>query len=149
MKKIILFILFAVTIQAQTYNVGQTNANISSALSQALAQPDSNTVYRNAINLKFNITDTTVFVSDALLDALLAYKLNVADTVGNYALYKALALAEATTKIDTMASDTLDFTATQINALLNMLNSIPSDSTTVGSGEIYFNASDGIIRRKY
>lgn len=149
MKKIILFILFAVTIQAQTYNVGQTNANISLALSRALVQPDSNTVYRNAINLKFNTSDTTVFVSDALLNALLAHKLNIADTVGNYALYKALALAEATTKIDTMASDTLDFTATQINALLNQLNSMPSDSTGLPTGYIYFRPSDGIIRRKY
>lgn len=61
---------------------------------------------------------------------------------------KALALTEATTKIDTMEADTLDFTVTEINNLLNNLINLSSDSTTVQSGEYYYRISDGILRRK-
>lgn len=87
MKKIILFILFAVTIQAQTYNVGQTNANISSALTKALAQSDSNTVYRNKLNLlsdssriKMNRTEMTSYATTAQL-ANYAAKTEIFDTL--------------------------------------------------------------------
>ncbi len=76
MKTIILLILISVMVQAQTtYDVGQTNANIALALSQALAQPDSNTVYRNAINTKFSIADSNGvngWYKRAYLDALIA-----------------------------------------------------------------------------
>ncbi len=105
MKTIISLILISVMVQAQTYDVGQTNANISLALSRALAQPDSNTVYRNAINLKFNTTDTTVFVSDALLTALLAYKFNTTDTTAFNS--KALTTAQLAYKLN--KSDTTNF----------------------------------------
>lgn len=84
MKTIILLILISVMVQAQTtYDVGQTNANISSALSQALAQSDTNTVYRNAINTKFSIADSNGvngWYKRAHLDALLAAKFNASDT---------------------------------------------------------------------
>jgi hypothetical protein len=79
MKTIILFILFAVMIQAQTHNVGQTNANITSALTKALVQPDSNTVYRNAINTKLNKSDsTTIYATQDDLNQII----ELPDTTG-------------------------------------------------------------------
>ena len=54
MKIIILLMLFTTIALSQTYNVGQTNANVASALTKALAQPDSNTVYRGLLNALFD-----------------------------------------------------------------------------------------------
>jgi len=54
------------------YNVGQTNANVTSALAKALAQPDSNTVYRNALLTKLNKSDSTIYLTPA--DAATIYQ---------------------------------------------------------------------------
>lgn len=57
---------------SQTYNVGQTNTNVSTALENALAQSDSNTVYRNAIITKLNKSDSTIYLTPS--DANAAYE---------------------------------------------------------------------------
>lgn len=62
MKILIVFLMLTVMAFSQTYDVGQSNANVSLALENALAQPDSNTVYRNALLTKLNVSDSQLFI---------------------------------------------------------------------------------------